>query len=310
MDAPGNTPDYAALEFPEAPADRPYVIVNMVASVDGKTVIEGSERGLGSAADRRLLRELRVHADIVLTGAGTLRASGHSPRLNDEALEALRVSRGKPRLPIAATLSRSGDLPLDNRFFSGQRLRGRPLPLGRRARRTRRGARRRRPPRPPRPRGRRGALDARAHARGARLPAAAARGRPDAQRRVLPPRPRRRAVPDRRPARGRRRRRAERRRDARPPRHARGRAAARRCSPRTRTRRRASCTCATASNASRYRHSRRLPRRHRRPTSRPRRARSAPRGRRRRAAPRSRGRSPAAPRSARRRSRRACRTSR
>ena len=118
MDTPGNTPDYAALEFPEAPADRPYVIVNMVASVDGKTVIEGSERGLGSAADRRLLRELRVHADIVLTGAGTLRASGHSPRLNDEALEALRVSRGKPRLPIAATLSHSGDLPLDNRFFS------------------------------------------------------------------------------------------------------------------------------------------------------------------------------------------------
>ncbi len=119
MDTPGSTPDYAALEFPEAPADRPYVIVNMVASVDGKTVIEGSERGLGSAADRRLLCELRVHADIVLTGAGTLRASGHSPRLNDEALEALRVSRGKSRLPIAATLSHSGDLPLDNRFFSG-----------------------------------------------------------------------------------------------------------------------------------------------------------------------------------------------
>ena len=124
MDTPGNTPDYAALEFPEAPADRPYVIVNMVASVDGKTVIEGSERGLGSAADRRLLRELRVHADIVLTGAGTLRASGHSPRLNDDALEALRVTRGKPRLPIAATLSRSGDLPLDNRFFSGSDFEG------------------------------------------------------------------------------------------------------------------------------------------------------------------------------------------
>ena len=118
MDATAGTPDYTALEFPGAPADRPYVIVNMVASVDGKTVIEGSERGLGSEADRRLLRELRVHADVVLTGAGTLRASGHSPRLNDAALEALRLARGKPRLPIAATLSRSGDLPLDNRFFT------------------------------------------------------------------------------------------------------------------------------------------------------------------------------------------------
>lgn len=119
MDVPGSLPDYTAIEFPDPPAGRPYVIVNMVASADGTTVIEGRERGLGSAADRQLMRELRVHADIVLTGAGTLRASGHSPRLNDDSLEALRVARGKPRLPIAATLSHSGDLPLDDRFFSG-----------------------------------------------------------------------------------------------------------------------------------------------------------------------------------------------
>lgn len=124
MDVPGGSPDYTALEFPDAPADRPYVIVNMVASADGTTVIEGREQGLGSAADRQLMRELRVHADVVLTGAGTLRASGHSPRLNDDALEALRVSRGKARLPIAATLSHSGELPLDNRFFSGSDFEG------------------------------------------------------------------------------------------------------------------------------------------------------------------------------------------
>lgn len=124
MDVPAATPDYTALEFPEAPAERPCVIANMVASADGTTVIEGREQGLGSEADRQLMRELRVHADIVLTGAGTLRASGHSPRLNDDTLEALRVSRGKPRLPIAATLSHSGDLPLDNRFFSGSDFEG------------------------------------------------------------------------------------------------------------------------------------------------------------------------------------------
>ncbi|MYA20768.1 MAG: deaminase [Chloroflexi bacterium] len=124
MDASDGSPDYTALEFPEAPADRPCVIVNMVASADGKTVIEGSEQGLGSATDRRLMRELRLHADIVLTGAGTLRTSGHTSRLNDEALEALRVARGKPRLPIAATLTHSGDLPLDNRFFTGSDFEG------------------------------------------------------------------------------------------------------------------------------------------------------------------------------------------
>ena len=111
-------PDYTALEFPDAPAGRPYVIVNMVASVDGKTVIEGTERGLGSQVDQRLLRELRFHADVVLNGSGTLRASGTSALLNDPVLEQLRLSRGKPRTPVAAVISASGNLPLDARFFT------------------------------------------------------------------------------------------------------------------------------------------------------------------------------------------------
>lgn len=110
-------PDYTALRFPPAPLGRPYVITNMVSSADGKVVIEETEQGLGSANDQRLLRELRVHADVVLNGAGTLRKSGSSSRLNSEQLTAIRRERGKPEAPIAAVLSRSGDLPLDRAFF-------------------------------------------------------------------------------------------------------------------------------------------------------------------------------------------------
>ena len=113
-------PDYTALDLPAAPSDRPYVIANTVMSADGKSVIEGTEQGIGSAVDQRLMRELRVNADVVLNGAGTLRASGTSSRLGDEALEAIRVARGKPRTPIAAVLSRTGDLPLDRAFFTAQ----------------------------------------------------------------------------------------------------------------------------------------------------------------------------------------------
>ena len=51
-----STPDYTALEFSAAPAERPYVISNMVSSVDGKATIESTERGLGSDTDRRLMR--------------------------------------------------------------------------------------------------------------------------------------------------------------------------------------------------------------------------------------------------------------
>jgi len=113
-------PDYTALTFPDAPADRPTVILNMVSSVDGRAVIEGTERGLGSPADQRLMRELRVHADVVLNGAGTLRASGTSSRTGDPQLDALRVARGKPASAIAAVLTESGDLPLDRAFFTAR----------------------------------------------------------------------------------------------------------------------------------------------------------------------------------------------
>ena len=120
-------PDYTSLEFGRPPgggdssegarSQRPYVITNMVMSADGKVVLEETEQGLGSANDQRLMRELRVHADVVLNGAGTLRKSGTSSRLNSERLTALRLERGKPAAPIAAVLSRSGDLPLERAFF-------------------------------------------------------------------------------------------------------------------------------------------------------------------------------------------------
>jgi riboflavin-specific deaminase-like protein len=113
-------PDYTSLDLPEAPSDRPYVLINMVMSVDGKVVIEGTEKGIGSTTDQRLMRELRVNADVVMNGAGTLRASGTSSRLGDEELEKLRLSRDKPRFPIAAVLSRSGDLPYDRLFFTAR----------------------------------------------------------------------------------------------------------------------------------------------------------------------------------------------
>ena len=90
----------------------------MVMSADGKAVVEGTEQGLGSPVNQRLMRELRVNADVVLNGASTLRASGTSSRLGDPALEEVRLRRGKPRLPIAATLSASGELPLEKVFFS------------------------------------------------------------------------------------------------------------------------------------------------------------------------------------------------
>ena len=50
-------------------SNRPYVFLNMVASVDGGTVVAGKSGGLGSAGDRRIFFLLRSLADGILVGA-------------------------------------------------------------------------------------------------------------------------------------------------------------------------------------------------------------------------------------------------
>ena len=53
----------------------------MVTSIDGATVVEGRSGGLSSPADSELLLSLRSLADVVLVGAGTVRAEGYgAPR--------------------------------------------------------------------------------------------------------------------------------------------------------------------------------------------------------------------------------------
>ncbi len=113
-------PDYSQLELPSPLPERPYVLMNMVMSVDGKAVVDGDEGGLGSDIDRRLMREVRTNADVILVGASTLRATGASSRLGAEDLEQIRIDSGRSRFPMASLLSRSGALPLEKIFFTAR----------------------------------------------------------------------------------------------------------------------------------------------------------------------------------------------
>jgi len=96
---------YEHLVWPEAWPDRPYAMVNMAATLDGRTVVspegKGSE-GIGSATDRMLVKRLRASADAVLLGAATVRACPVA-----YAAHLLRV-----------VVSGSGDLPVHAPFFA------------------------------------------------------------------------------------------------------------------------------------------------------------------------------------------------
>ena len=58
---------------------RPWVVMSMIASVDGAIAIEGSSALLGGTADREVFLFLHRSADCVLVGAETVRQDVYSP---------------------------------------------------------------------------------------------------------------------------------------------------------------------------------------------------------------------------------------
>lgn len=68
---------YETLEFPDPPEGRPYVFMNMVATIDGKITTGTREepvQDLGSKTDHATMHQIERAADAVLIGAGTLRS--------------------------------------------------------------------------------------------------------------------------------------------------------------------------------------------------------------------------------------------
>lgn len=90
--------------FPEDPGDRPFVYVNMVQTFDGQAVLGGSAYTIGTDVDHFLLRQLRVHADAVLYGAGTLRKDDVVV-VTHPALQDRRRRAGRPPNPLAVVVT-------------------------------------------------------------------------------------------------------------------------------------------------------------------------------------------------------------
>ncbi len=106
---------HAGLDRP-APDDRPWVLLNMIASADGATAVDGVSGGLGGAADKKVFRALRALPDVILVGAATVMAERYGPvRLSPELEQAREAAgrRARPRLVlISGTLAFDLDLPL------------------------------------------------------------------------------------------------------------------------------------------------------------------------------------------------------
>src|ERR1700709_1226569 len=73
----------------------------MGGSIDGGLAIDGKSAGLGSDGDQRIFAILRDLADVLLVGAGTIRAEGYGGIRLDPARRArrLRGGTGAPTAP-------------------------------------------------------------------------------------------------------------------------------------------------------------------------------------------------------------------
>jgi riboflavin-specific deaminase-like protein len=98
------------------PAGDPYVVLTMVATVDGKATIDGRARPIGSDLDHLLMRRIRANVDAVMSGAGTLRAEGLDLSVPEDLVPARR-ERGLSGQPLAVILTGSGVLPPERGIF-------------------------------------------------------------------------------------------------------------------------------------------------------------------------------------------------
>jgi riboflavin-specific deaminase-like protein len=101
-----------------APDDRPFVFLNMVASVDGRAAIDGRSGPIGSATDTEMLQRLRTRFDAVMIGAGTMRAERYGRIVSDPELRARRERIGLAEDPLAVIVSGRLDLPWDASLFT------------------------------------------------------------------------------------------------------------------------------------------------------------------------------------------------
>lgn len=123
---------YGIFRFPLR-EDKPYVLANLVTSLDGVVSlgVEGKAGGKeisgSNVQDRALMGVLRAAADAIVVGAGTLRDGKGSPLTAasvypplKSAYASFRRALNKEEFPLAVIVTASGDLDAALPLFQGE----------------------------------------------------------------------------------------------------------------------------------------------------------------------------------------------
>lgn len=104
---------------------RPYVLLSVATSIDSRIDDTSPDRLLlSNPEDFDRVDQVRAESDAILIGAGTIRADNPRLLVNSPQRRAERISAGKPEYPLKVTISRSGDLDPEAKFWhhGGQKI--------------------------------------------------------------------------------------------------------------------------------------------------------------------------------------------
>ncbi len=98
------------------PSSRPYVLLNMVSTADGRVTLDGRSGAIGGSADKALFLGLRTAVDAVMAGAGTVRAEHYGRLVRAVRRREIRREHGLAEEPLACIVSGrlalSAEIPL------------------------------------------------------------------------------------------------------------------------------------------------------------------------------------------------------
>ncbi|MBW0269709.1 deaminase [Nocardia sp. MH4] len=103
---------------PGSDAVRPFVLLSVATSLDGYIDDASAQRLLlSNSADFDRVDQVRAESDAILIGARTLRTDNPRLLVNSAVRRADRVTAGKPEYPVKITVTASGELDPELRFW-------------------------------------------------------------------------------------------------------------------------------------------------------------------------------------------------
>jgi 5-amino-6-(5-phosphoribosylamino)uracil reductase len=102
-------------------AERPYVLLSAAMSADGYIDDAGGQRlDLSDEADWDRVDELRATSDAIMVGARTIRTDNPRLLVRSPSRQQRRVAEGLPPHPLRVTVTASGHLDPQARFFGAE----------------------------------------------------------------------------------------------------------------------------------------------------------------------------------------------